>query len=249
LELRDNQVIISFEILNSSSKDLYRVWIEVVDDNDRVLSARSLRGDIGENIRGGGVKQIAWDYEQDVISVDAGIYVQVFGELMNATTREPQTQEKEEAEKNYSESGPAPSKSGSSVSKSGALFRSVVIPGWGLSAMNPGKPHWLKGIVGYSAIGAAVTFNRMAHSSYALYLESSDQNEITGLYDQAVSQQKISNISAYVAAGIWITDIVWTLVSNPGPGRYTHMNQKGFRLGTGFEPSSQAPMVALRYTF
>lgn len=244
LELQGNLVIISYEILQSTSSDLYRIWIEVTDDNGNILNARSLRGDVGDNIRGGSKRQIAWDYEKDVVNLDAGIYVQVLGELMN-----PKTEEK------VPDPAVRPMRDASSVSRStmtkpAALLRSVVFPGWGLSAMNPGKPHWLKGVIGYGAIASTVAFNRMAVDHYNLYLESTDQGQFESYYDQAVSQQKISTLSAYVAVGVWVSDIVWTLLSDPGKGGIQSQNQsKGISLGSGFDPAAGAPMIAFRYTF
>lgn len=242
LEMRNDQILISYEILNSTSNDRFNIWIEVTDDNGRTLSARALRGDYGENVRGGGMKQISWDYQQDVVSLDAGIYVQVFGERMSRPGQEQQTNVQRPA------GNSTPSVQHNSVNKTGTLWRSVVLPGWGLTAMNPGKPHWLKGVVGYAAIASSVAFNKMAASSYDLYLESTDQNEIDTYFNQAKSQNTISMVSIYVAAGIWVTDIVWTLVSNPG-GYQSQMQKKGMKIGTGYDPVAQAPMVGLRYTF
>ncbi len=236
LELRDNRVFISYEILGSSSADLFEIWIEVSDNNGNPLNVRSLSGDFGENIRGGGRKQITWDYEKDAGSLDEGIYVQVFGELLNTKPEEVISPATEPSTKNEK------LETKGAINKSGAILRSIAIPGWGLSAMNPGKPHWLKGVVGYGALTSAIILNRMAYENYSKYLDSSEPIEFHEYYDNAVSQQNLSRISAWVAAGIWLTDVFWTMLSDPG-------NSNRVSLGSGYDPSIQAAMVAFRYNF
>lgn len=244
LELKGNLIIISYEILQSSGSELYNIWIEVTNDNGNILNARSLRGDVGENIRGGSKRQIAWEYENDVVNLDAGIYVQVLGELMNPIVEKKVPEVAETLTRDTN------SKTKPSLSMPAALLRSVVFPGWGLSALNPGKPHWLKGVAGYGAIFSSVFLNRMAVENYNKYLESSDQGEFIGYYDQAVNQQNISTISAYVALGIWVSDIVWTLLSDPGKSGYqSHSKPQKISFGSGFDPAAGAPMIAFRYNF
>ena len=244
LELRDDEIVISYRILRSSNADLFKIWIEVTDDNGKSLNVKSLNGDVGQNIRGGGDKQITWEYDKDLASLEAGIYVQVFGELLNPQIEEVQSLVTDQPKpQRYTQPGPT-------ISKQGAVLRSIAFPGWGLSALNPGTPHWLKGVAGYGAIASSVVLNRMAYENYNKYLDSSDQTEFNDFYDKAISQQNLSRISAYVAAGIWVTDIVWTLLSDPGEGRSQSLNsRKGITLSTGYEPSSQTPMIAFRYNF
>ena len=244
LELRENEIVISYQISGSSSADLFKIWIEVTDDNGKSLNARSLDGDVGQNIQGRGKKQITWEYRKDIASLEAGIYIQMHGEILNPQIEEvPPLVTDQPDIKSYS-------KPSATISKQGAVLRSIAFPGWGLSSMNPGKPHWLKGVVGYGAIASSVILNSMAFDNYNQYLASSEQTEFEDYYEKAVSQQNLSRISAYVAAGIWITDIVWTLLSDSGNGGYhSQSNHKRITLGTGYEPSVKVPLVAFRYNF
>ncbi len=199
---------------------------------------------MGQNIRGGEDKQITWEYHKDLVSLEAGIYVQVFGELLNPQIKEVQSSVTDQTTPKSS------SQPGTTISKQGAVLRSIAFPGWGLSALNPGTPHWLKGVAGYGAIASSVILNRMAYENYNQYLASSEQTEFEDYYEKAVSQQNLSRISAYVAAGIWVTDIVWTLLSDSGNVRsHSQSNHKRISLGTGYEPSVKVPLVAFRYNF
>lgn len=233
LELRDNRIVISYRILRSSDNDKFRIWVEATDDNGKDLHATSLSGDVGSGVSGGGLKQISWNYENDGVSIDNGVGIQVFGELFIPVMSDP-----------VADYG-----SKKTISKPGAILRSVAFPGLGLTAMT-GKPHWLKGVAGYGAIASAVIFNNMAYSNYNSYLDSNDITEISDYFETAVNQGKISNISVYAAIGIWITDIAWTLLSDPGSKSMGSAERaEGLNFGTGFEPNFRVPMVALRYNF
>ncbi len=244
LELVGNKIIISYQILRSSNADLFNIWIEVSDENGNSLNARSLSGDVGQNIRGGGNKVIKWNYERDIVSLGEGIGIQVFGELLN-----PQIKSEVESPGTNQSARNMDSNNGGTITKSGAILRSVAVPGWGLSAMT-GKSHWLKGVAGYGAIASSLVLNRTAYKNYNLYLDSSDQSEFNGYIEKAVSQQNLSKISAYVAAGIWVADIIWTLMSDSGnEGFQSYSKPNRISLGTVYEPSVMAPLVAFRYNF
>ena len=243
LEVRNNRIVITYQILGSSTADLFNVWIEVTNDNGNAIKALSLDGDVGQNIRGGGMKQISWDYERDNVPLDAGIGVQVFGELLNPGSRAMQPSATDQS------SGSIKSATRREIGKPGAILRSVAVPGWGLSAMT-GNPHWLKGVIGYGAIASSLVLNSMAYDNYTQYLGSSDVNDFSGFLEKSVNQQKLSKASAYMAAGIWVADLMWTLLADPGVGEYqSHSSQTRLSVGTFFEPSVKATLVAFRYNF
>ena len=60
LELRDNIVYVSYDILNSDRDVKYTVRLEVKDSTGQKIDARALAGDIGEGITGGGMTLKAW---------------------------------------------------------------------------------------------------------------------------------------------------------------------------------------------
>ena len=84
LELEDNNLVISYDILNSKQTDKFRIWIEITDSIGQNINARSLSGDIGENVLGGNNKKITWNLKADNISLDIGIYVQVYAEILTS---------------------------------------------------------------------------------------------------------------------------------------------------------------------
>jgi len=232
LELKDNYINIYYDILNSSQSDKFNIWVELTDSSGYRIDVKSLFGDLGENISGGNSKKITLDLTVDSIYLYTGIFVQIYAELLKSA----ETSEK--------------IKPARTVNRSGAIFQSVLFPGWGLSRIYKGKPHWLKGVAGYGFVTAAVIYNKQAISSYKDYLNTSDLQEIENFYNNSVKRDNISEICAYAAIGIWVTDLVWTIAGSSKPNnnpKYSHV--KGFSIEPEFEPAIHVPILAIRYSF
>lgn len=223
LELIDNYINIFYDIFNTDESVKFKIWVEITDSTGNKVDARALSGDIGENVSGGNDKKITWDLTTDSIYPDAGVYIQINAEIIRSSKR---------------------------ISRSGVCLKSLAFPGWGLTSMNKSKLHWLKGVAGYGCITAAVVYNKKAISSYNDYLIINDLNEADTYYDNSVKYDNLSEIFAYTAIGIWVTDFIWTVAGssnmNNEPG---YAQAKGFSIKTVYEPWAQVPMVALRYNF
>jgi len=230
--MKDNNINIYYDILNSRQTDKFKIWVEITDSTGNNVDARSLSGDIGENVSGGNNKKITWDLTADSIYLDAGIYVQVNAEILTSA----ETVEIARPVK--------------SISRGGVILQSLVFPGWGLSRINKGKPHWLKGVAGYGCIAASIIYNKKAISSYDDYLQSNDIQDTETFYDNSVKEDNLSEIFAYTAIGIWVTDFIWTIAGSSKLNNDTKYSQvKGFSIKTVYEPRVHAPLVALRYNF
>jgi hypothetical protein len=77
LEMVGNAIHISYDILNSNPDEKYIISIVIKDENGNIINAKALEGDIGDEVSGGGNKQIAWNLEADQIFIDAYIFVQI----------------------------------------------------------------------------------------------------------------------------------------------------------------------------
>lgn len=82
LKLSNENLIIEYNILNTDPSDLFKVWIEVTNASGFMINAKSLSGDVGEDITGGSNKRILWNLANDNILLDEEIYVEVKAELM-----------------------------------------------------------------------------------------------------------------------------------------------------------------------
>jgi len=232
LELEDDHINILYDILNSRQSDIFRISVEITDSTGNNIDARSLSGDIGDNVKGGKNKKITWNYVADSIYPETGIYVQVNAEILTA----PENIEIIEPDKR--------------ISRGGAILRSTVFPGWGLSRINKGNPHWLKGVAGYGCIAASVIYNRKAVSSYKDYDKSEDISQRDKLYKNSVKQDNLSEIFAYTAAGIWMIDFIWTIAgSSKLKDENNYIQAKRLSVHPVYEPHMRAQMVSVTYTF
>lgn len=234
VELKGNLIYISFDIPGSTSSERYDVRIEITDSNGNLVNARALEGDIGENILGGGEKTIVWKFGEDRADLSDEISFQLYA------TKESDKEEIQDMED-------IPSMS---YNKVGLIAKSLALPGLGLTRMTNGKPHWIKGITGYGCIAGSIIFNRKAINTFDHYLSPSSDEFAMDLYDASKRQDNISEILAYSAVGIWVTDIMWTLISASRLDKTNYNgNTGGFSVGTGFASTSGAPLLCFRYLF
>ena len=273
LSLKDNGIQITYQLLNSSESDTFTIRIEVTDVNGSYINAQTLSGDVGEDIPGGLNKEIFWDIEADSIFLNAEIFVQVYAVPEAPPVAEAPPQVVEETVQDVAdttqnvelmtnevdverdpplteETNVMEKPSGKSFNRTGIILQSVLLPGLGLSRINAGQPHWIRGVAGYGCIAGTLIFNKKAVTSEESYLESDDPDERDILFADAVRQDNISEVLAYTAIGIWVADLVWTILGTTDMNMdQSSVNHKGFSIGTTFEPVSSVPLLALRYKF
>ena len=78
LELKDNTIHITYDILNSSPSEEFTVELQITDSNGTQIHAAALTGDVGDMVPGGDNKHIAWDLEVDKIEMNASIHVNIY---------------------------------------------------------------------------------------------------------------------------------------------------------------------------
>jgi len=229
LEMNGHIITISYDILNSSPDENYIISLEIKDENGNIIDARSLDGDIGDGVSGGSNKQITWNLDSDKIYIDAHIYVQIYAKIV---THSPSSKTNPE-----------------SYERTGLILQSIAFPGLGLSRLT-GNPHWIRGVAGYGCIIGSIVLNGQASKTYNSIEDLIYFDDINSAYDKSIQQSNISNILAFAAVGIWVTDIIWTLVgtSDLKDSPYS-ADSNGFSLGGTFDPISNAPMVSVRYRF
>jgi hypothetical protein len=256
LEMSGNSIIISYDILNSSPEEKYTVSIEIKDESGKVIRARSLKGDIGEGIPGGSGKKIAWDLAADNIYLDAFVFVQIHAWIIPPASppvvvEEEQAEEQagEEQARTTSRDEPPPSTRTQEFNRAGIILQSVALPGLGLSRVT-GKPHWIRGAAGYGCIAASVVMGRSAVNTYNGIEDLEDFTEINRAYDKALQQDLVADVLLFTAAGIWITDFVWTLVGTSGLKKPAYYGQAaGWSVGGKLDPLSASPLLSVCYRF
>ena len=129
------------------------------------------------------------------------------------------------------------------------MLQSLAMPGLGLSRMT-GKPHWLRGVAGYGCIAGSVILNRKAINTYAGITDLEDYDAKDELFQKSQSQDIMSDLLAYAAVGIWVTDIVWTMLGTSDLKlKPLYSDAIGISLKTTIDPLTYAPLVGIRYRF
>lgn len=113
-----------------------------------------------------------------------------------------------------------------------------------------GKPHWLKGVAGYGCIAGTLYFSKLSTASYADKNAATEVAWQTYYNDVAKWQGNISKGFAAGAIGIWVTDIIWTII---GTSDLKIMplsaESNGFHIKSEYDPVFEIPMINLSYTF
>lgn len=263
LELEGSILHIYYDILGSAAGQLFYVALNVEDENGNPIPARQLTGDVGDNIRGGSDRHITWEYEKDNVFLDAEIFIRVNARLMvppvtskeetgGQETREQasaqrQVQEEEHAAESRPSAGTRPA--GKTYSRPGLILQSVALPGLGLTRVS-GNPHWIKGVAGYGCIAGSVVLNRMAISSFDSVSDFDTVEESQAAYDRSVTMDNASEILAYAAIAIWITDLIWTVVGTSSMSdRSSQAHHRGISLTGDVDPFSRTPTFGMVYRF
>ena len=234
VELKNNQIYITYNILNSVRSDKFDVRLEVTDSDGRTMEIDALKGDIGENISGGGDKEIQWDFEADSIYINADIYFQLYSKAI--TPPEVTVTRSESAESQ-------------SFNRTGIVIQSLALPGLGLSRVR-GKPHWLRGVTGYGCIAGSIVLNRKAFAAYEDYKTPGSAENASSLLAESTRQDNISEVLFYAAVGIWVSDFVWTIAGTSDLKKNSvHGDRQGVSIGTNYDVISNAPLLAVRYRF
>ncbi len=245
LSLKNGKVHIEFQLLNTSRSETFTVRAVITDQGGNSIQAKSLSGDLGKGVSGGGNKRIIWDIEADSMFLDEDIFVEVYAlpETQAIAVIPPEEDVREEEAREESNSG-------KELNRTSLIAQSIAFPGLGLSRLNPGSPHWLRGVAGYGCLAGSIYFNRRAWSNYQDYLGSESPSNVEDLFDKTYNEKKTSGILAYTALGIWVLDLAWTIIGTSGMNSdQLSMKQKRLSIGTTLEPVSNIPLIALFYKF
>jgi len=228
LETVNNKLVITYDFADDLQKDLFDVWIEITTLSGRRINARTLSGDIGDNLVAGKNKQIIWDFVADDIVMDEEINIEVKAIISrpNATI----------------------------INKTGkgqALVLSAAFPGWGLSKLEPGKPYWLMGATAYLLAGSSVILNQMADKEYTKYSTELEQNLSDYSFNKSKTYNNLSKASAYAAIGIWSINLIWTAVKSPNINRsvISEMNRQRLNIYANYNHELGTTGFTIKYKF
>lgn len=220
MTLNENNLEIQFDILNSTPEQKFDVRIEITDSEGKRIQSRSLSGDIGDRITGGRDKVINWNLTADKITMDAGLFFQVLAELSREANAKPE------------------------LTRKNIILQSLPFPGLGLSKQNPGKPHWLRGVAGYSCVAGSIAFISLST------INENKQDLGQEYYDKSIQQWHVSQGMIYTAIGVWATDLIWNIVATKDlKNESSFYPSKGISIHPSYHPETRSPLVGFTYNF
>ncbi len=243
-DLKGSQLIITYDIENYDKNEIFFITAVIFYESGERISARSLSGDIKENVKGGKNKTIIWDLEKDRIELKGSIYVEI--------TASPELVAEEESIEDIPEepAGEISKEPVKSIGLAGPLLQSIVLPGLGNTRITR-KPYWIIGIVGYGSVATSYWFNQRAASSYENYLSERDDTELRfDYYNDADTRKQISLACGIAAGVIWAADLTLLIINhNRHKKQLSAMSVPHTSFGINYDPVVNTNMLTLRISF
>jgi hypothetical protein len=230
-ELVEGNIVITYDLLKAEKTERFIVFVNAITESGDTILARSVTGDVNEDVSGGRKKSITWNYQRDNFFTKEAFHIEV--------TALPQLVDISDI---------SPYDKYPTLAKS--ILMTTVYPGWASTKLKDGKPHWVKGIAGYGCLALAYVYNNKAANSYKDYKNSMDRNERNNLYDDAVSQKQLSSIFAFSALAVWVMDYTCIIISHNKlmKNAYNTYEQK-ISFGYDLDPLTTQPLLSVRLTF
>lgn len=242
-DLKGSQLIITYDIEDYNKNEVFFITAVIFYESGERISAKSLSGDIRENVKGGRNKTIIWDLEKDRIELKGSIYVEITAspELVAEEPRE------DIPEKPIEEISKEPVKS---IGLAGPLVQSIVLPGLG-NARITRKPYWIIGVIGYGSVATSYLFNHRAAASYDNYLSERDNPEQRFDYYNDADTEKQISIACGIAAGvIWAADLTLLIINHKRHRKQlSAISVPQTSFGVNYDPAVNANMLTLRISF
>jgi len=279
LEIKDNILHITYDLLNSDPSEKFNIAIDIKDEHGNTMDANTLIGDLGNDVGGGSDKRVTWNLEADNVFINAYVDVKITASIIPPPAQIiPETEEevvqeivndddlpnqdmmeenevrdegiKESRPENEVNNTELPTEGAThSFNRAGIVIQSLPLPGLGLSRVT-GNPHWIKGVAGYGCLIGSVVLNRISVSTFNSISDIDDVDDVTDAFNSSVRQDNMSEVLAYAGLGIWITDVIWTVIGTSDlKTRPLFSQSRGFSMRSHIDPLSNAPMISLRYKF
>jgi hypothetical protein len=233
IEMVENTIHIYYDILNSLPSDRFNISLEITDEAGQRIQARALSGDIGKEVEGGQGRHITWDLGEEGIRLNARLFFEIHAKMVVPPKEEELRVQKKEKH----------------FTRSGLMLQSLAVPGLGLTRLT-GKPHWLRAVAGFGCIAASINLNKQAVESYNSVEAATGFNNKVDLYNTSIQQDNLSELFAWTALGVWVTDIIWTYVRTSDLAGTTAAGEmEGISVGGGMDPVTYTPTLSIRYTF
>lgn len=242
--VKNDTLFVSYDLIKAKKNEWFEVSMTVKTPSGRVIFPGTLSGHAGKFIAGGKGKQIAWAIAKDDVFIDEEIYVELRALPMGSQETTPAiaretpevTKEPEYAKKQSREVF------STTYSKGGAIALSAIFPGIGITKQKEGGAYWLLGVATYGAVAGGVILNFSAKSTYNKYKDATTAADRDAFYNSAKSKANTAKILYYAAAGIWVGNMVWTILT---PNKV----KSPFSFYPSYDPVVNKPMISMTLKF
>lgn len=184
LEFDGNQLMIAYDIVDKNQADQFYVWVEMEKKNGESVKAKALSGDVGDKIKAGTNKKIAWIPAKDSVFLNEEVLVEIKAEKYNK-----------------------------SFNKGTMMLMSAAVPGLGQTKISKGKPWWVTGIAAYGALAGGLIVHQKYLNTYDIYRVEEDPLTRKELFDKTQRQMNLSGALFVSGAALWAANIIWVAIT------------------------------------
>lgn len=191
LSLSNNILTIRYDIAGCGSNEYVNIRLIVLTSKGDSIKPVYVSGDVGKSIKCGFGKSITWNLEKEKITMSDEISVIIRGEK-NITV-------------------PIISEGPKKFTRGNIILSSLLVPGLGQSKASGKKCFLVFGGLAYGSLGASVYFATKSGKYNEDYHSAAGQERDVA-YDNWEDSYNKSRYFAIGAAGLWITNIIWSAV-------------------------------------
>lgn len=184
LDFDGRQLTISYDFVDSRKADQFYVWVEMEKKNGELIKSKTVTGDVGDKIKAGNNKKIAWVPENDSIFLNEMVSVEV------------------KAEKYIK-----------SFNKGSMMLLSTAIPGLGQAKISKGRPWWLTGVATYGILAGGIIEYSKYLKTYDTYRTEEDPLKRSDLFNKTQKQMNISKVLIVSGVTLWAANIFWVALT------------------------------------
>lgn len=201
---KNNTFYISYDLSNCGSNQMYDVKLTLEGRKSGYYTPVNISGDLFNQTCGSN-KKITWSplAEGKQLKEEVRFFVEI------------------SAKKKLIENGPS------------NAYRSMILPGLGsLKVQKTKLPLLVTAGFLFSGI-QAFRYNSMTNSNFNNYLNANNQSDLNSYYQSAKEARNTTYMYTGIAAGIWVSDVIYTLIKgsvNKRTKNLSNLNSKNWKI-------------------
>lgn len=218
-KVEDNFVIVTYDLVNCPSRELYDIKLKVIYNNNTIVPS-SVNGDL-KKVHAGKNKKIEWNVLSDKSELKGKIQVMV--EISHTFSTKITD-------------GPS------------NMFLSILVPGLGVKNVTGGTQSGFTRTLGaYGLIVGGVACKLLSDFEYENYHNATLQSDMDTYYESANRFNKVSYVLTAAGIAVWIFDIVW--VADQGFKNKKEQKKYNSKLGFHYIPENNGLSLSFKITF